>query len=218
LPSTPTQAQLSCGAPRFSTWHKRTDGSRRWQSSPAQTAWRSRPWQRNRRCRWSRCSICHGNTQRDTDADADTDTVSTSLPVAWHTLSSSWLPPNAAQLTATNLTSSAKSQNSLRRVAFRKTHTAPARIIKLRGRGPAAQGPPLPSRRRQCSKCATGNERAHALPLLAAGVGLGEEHDSAYGKDEEADGQGAHAGGAHLLDCGARSGNPLACETLAPSQ
>jgi hypothetical protein len=41
------------------TWHRRTGGSRRLRSSPARTAWRSRPSRRSRRCRWSRCSICH---------------------------------------------------------------------------------------------------------------------------------------------------------------
>lgn len=61
------------------------------------------------------------------------------------------------------------------------------------------------------------NDR-HALSLLAAGVGLGEEHDSAYGKDDEANSQGAHAGRAHLFDGRACSGNPSACASIPASQ
>ena len=61
-----SRALLPSAAPQYSikdiiiiTWHRRTGGSRRLRSSPARTAWRNRPSRRSRRCRWSRCSICH---------------------------------------------------------------------------------------------------------------------------------------------------------------
>lgn len=54
----------------------------------------------------------------------------------------------------------------------------------------------------------------YALPLLAAGVGLGKEDNSADGKDDEADSQGADASRAHLLDGGARGGNTFTCSIL----
>ena len=56
----------------------------------------------------------------------------------------------------------------------------------------------------------------HALPLLAAGIRLGEEDDSAHSEDDEADGEGADTGRAHLLDRGARGGDTFACQTRSP--
>ena len=69
--------------------------------------------------------------------------------------------------------------------------------------------PPAPAHFQQPRMHIQVEHKMHVLPLLAAGVGLREEHHSAHGEDEEADGQGTDACGTHLLDGRARCGNPL---------